>query len=242
MKFSTRVNDFIKKLDLSEEEIDNYIKFAYPIIMHDEFQKRLTKEFLHHDDITLGEHILMVSLKTYQMALNEKRKNNLDSFDIKTATLIALFHDCYTLPWQNNPNNASKKIYNKHGFRHPVEALINVVNWYPEYFNDPIVNKKIVDGILHHMYPFPVRAVDGSDMELKNNDLYQKLPINIKNDMIISTSKGKIGKYSFAFSEYKEGKLVNAADKLVSMKLDIKNLNSLTALVTGYNKNLVYKK
>lgn len=242
MLFSDRIKEYAKKMNFTSEELDNYFEIIFPIIMHDEFQRRLTKDFPHHDDITLGEHILMVSLKTYQIALKYNKNPNFGTIDIKTSILIALFHDYYTLPWQNNPNNIAENFYNKHGFVHPVEAVINSTNLYPEYFIDPVISKKIVDGVLHHMYPFPVRSIDGSDMELNNEYLYQKMPIDIKNNMIMSTSKGKMGKYSFALTKYKEGQIVNIADKIVSAGLDLKNFNSLCALVTGHNKNLVYKK
>ena len=44
-------------------------------------------------------------------------------------------HDLYTLPWQNNFEAKVDKFYNKHGFRHSIEALIN-----------------------HYMYLLPIRS------------------------------------------------------------------------------------
>ena len=151
---------------------------------------------------------------------------------------IALFHDLYTIPWQNNKKAHVKHFFNKHGFRHPIEAVINAINWYPDYFNNDA--DIIIDGIIHHMFPLPVRSFklkDVEKIELKNNydfnkldDVYQKMIIN-------SIKRGKIGIISLARSKYQEGRIVSLADKKVSLR-QIKDFASFKALFTGHNKSL----
>ena len=48
-----------KLSNIEKEELLSIIAFIYN---HDEFQRRLTKDFLHHDTITLGEHIIEVTI------------------------------------------------------------------------------------------------------------------------------------------------------------------------------------
>ena len=90
------------------------------------------------------------------------------------------------------------------------------------------------------MYPLPVRTFVDSDinkMELKNFDLIDKLSGQNKKIMMDSLKRKKVKNYSFSKSKYKEGKIMSKADKKVS-RGQIKNISSLTSLVTGHNKSL----
>lgn len=212
---------------LNREEKEEFLSIIKPIFESEEFKLRSTDKYTHHDSITLGEHILEVAIITYLKC--KKRKD----VDLKTAVYIAMMHDLYTLPWQNNPDNVVKYFFNKHGFRHPIEAVINAVNWYPEIFNS-YDKEVLIDGIVHHMYPMPVRVYNDKDLELRCKD-----GIDGENEQILrdSTNRFRIGDISLCRSRFKEGRIVSMADKKVT-RIHLRNANSLTQAITGRNKNL----
>lgn len=224
--------------DIDRKEILNIIGCIY---RHDEFKRRLSNEFLHHSDITLGEHILEDTIMTYILSKKYmKRKNSNKKYRLDISLKIAMLHDLYTLPWQNNPENKSNKFFHKHGFRHPIEAVINAINWYPELFINEDDSKMIIDGIIHHMYPLPVacfKNYDSNKLELKNYDLIKSLSLGRVELIIWSSNRRKVGSVSLCRSKYREGRIMSKADKLVSTH-QIKNVSSAKALVTGKNKML----
>ena len=220
------------KLSLTEiKKIDKVIK---PIYRHKEFKRRLTDEFLHHSNITLGEHILEDTVLTYKLCKKYKKE-----IDIDTVLTISMMHDLYTVQWQNNEDNKNKRFTNKHGFTHPLEAIINAINWYPEYFKDIDKARVIVDGVIHHMYPLPVRVFNPSNnkMELNNYDLIKNIDKDLINLMIESTKRKSKGTLSTSRSKYIEGRILSKADKKVSVR-QIKNIGSAKALITGKNNSL----
>lgn len=227
------------KLTTNEkDELLNIINFIY---MHDEFQRRMTDEFYHHDRITLGEHILEDTIISYILVKKHKKEHiNLD-----TTCKIAMLHDLYTIPWQNNPDGKEKKFLNMHGFRHPIEAVINAVTWYPEIFELEDA-KKIIDGVVHHMFPFPVLAYEDRDdnpLELKNFEAVKNLDEVTKNILIESSNRGKIGRITFVPSMYSEGNIVSIADKMTSINnFKGSSLSAVSALVTGKNRSLKQRK
>lgn len=227
------LNKIISKYDLEVKERNYLKKLINPIIIHPEFQRRMTKEFPHHGDISLGEHIIEDSIVTYKLA---KLKNNMR---MDLAIRIAMFHDLYTINWQNNKDAKVKHFFHKHGFRHPIEAVINAINWYPEYFSNYDEANIIIDGIIHHMFPLPVLRVkdNAESLELRNYPLYQKLSISYQNMIKDSLMRKRVGPISFSRSHYQEGRIMAKADRLVSRK-QIKDFESLKSLVTGHNKNL----
>ena len=227
------------KYSLSSKDKDELLNIIYPIIEHKEFKRRLTNEFLHHSDVTLGEHIIEDATVTYLLCKKKNRKKS--KVNVHLAVIIAMFHDLYTIPWQNNKKNTKvKRFSNKHGFRHPIEAVINSYTWYPQYFVDYNDAKVIIDGIIHHMFPLPVTVLSLKSenvCELRNFELFEKIPINLKTEMINSSKRKKIFNLSFTRSKYIEGRIMSKADKKVSFR-QIKNLNSATALLTGHNKSI----
>ena len=227
------LNKIISKYDLEVKERNYLKKLINPIIIHPEFQRRMTKEFPHHGDISLGEHIIEDSIVTYKLA---KLKKNIR---MDLAIRIAMFHDLYTINWQNNKDAKVKHFFHKHGFRHPIEAVINAINWYPEYFSNYDEANIIIDGIIHHMFPLPVLRVkdNAESLELRNYPLYQKLSISYQNMIKDSLMRKRVGPVSFSRSHYQEGRIMAKADRLVSRK-QIKDFESLKSLVTGHNKNL----
>lgn len=230
------INNIFNKYNLSKLDKDNIMKIINSLIIHPEFQKRLTNDFCHHGTITLGEHILDDVITTYFMAKNSKRKINVD-----LAVKIALFHDLYTVPWQSSSKAKKEKcFFNKHGFRHPIEAVINAYNWYPNEFNNLEECKIIIDGIIHHMYPLPVTKFNNSDynvLELKNFELLSNIPDNIKKIIFDSTKRKGLKKISICKSKYIEGRIMAKADKIVSVK-QFKDLDSILAIVSGVNKKV----
>lgn len=208
-----------------------------PICFHPEFLARCEKPFYHHDTKMLGDHIICDAIVTYIIVQKLKERNEkFKHLRVETAVVIAMFHDLYEIPWQNTFNK--KRLRNKHGFVHPIEATVNAITWFPEYFTNKEKALIIIDGIMHHMYPLPVRAVDKSDIELNNQKKYDALPEKYKNMIKLSTDIGKIGHYSFRKSFFTEGKIMSKADKMVALKKDIGSINGYIALLSGKNKNI----
>ena len=221
---------------LNKNEKEEFLNIIEPIVNHYEFQRRMTKKFPHHSDITLGMHILEVAILTYKKCKKLQLKNK--KVDIKTAVYIAMMHDLYTVCWQNNNDANVKHFFNKHGFRHPLEATINSITWFNDLFNEQ--NSEIlIDGILHHMYPLPIRKVTNNiDLELKNNKEYENLDIKYKEIIIKCTKRRSVFNISICKSKYIEGRIVSNCDKKVSFS-QIKNIDSLTSLITGKNKSIM---
>lgn len=221
---------------LTENEIDDIVKVVNHIYIHPEFQKRLTKEFLHHGNMTLGQHIIEDTITTYK--LSKKYLNN--NYRLDLALKISMFHDLYTMPWQNNELAKENRFTNKHGFRHPVEAVINAYAWYKEDFENTIDAKIIVDGIIHHMFPFPVIVMDNriiNNRKLNNFELFKSMPEDIQDLIFESTSRCNFLNLSWSKTKYLEGKIMAKADKKSSLK-QFNNLYGIFALVTGKNKSL----
>ena len=152
--------------NFSSDDRNAFINIVLPIIVHDEYKRRLDSEqFPHHDTISVGEHMLTVAALTYKMC----KKHNMSYENISIATQTAIFHDLYEYPWQNT-HIEKKMVRNWHAFTHPLEACVNACAWYPEYFRDNDRANQIIDGMVHHMFPSPVRALDNIDAELNNNE------------------------------------------------------------------------
>ena len=226
------INKLYNKYDLNKNDEEYLNSIILPIINNINFKRRMTKDFLHHGCITLGEHIIEDTILTYVLS-KKKIKTN---YRMDLAIKISMLHDLYTVPWQNNNETKVKHFFNKHGFRHPIEAVINSINWYPDLFKNDDDSKIIIDGILHHMFPLPVRYLK-NDVELKNKDLYNKLDNNYKEIIDNSLKRKKLGILSFSRSKYLEGKIMAKADRIVSRK-QIKDFSSFKSLITGYNKKI----
>lgn len=231
------IDELCIKYKLDDYERNEFISIVKNIYNHYEFKKRAKKHFKHHGNTTLGEHLLEDAIKTYKMSKMVKTED----YDISVAVTIAMLHDLYTKPWQNSTVKI-KNFSNKHGFRHPVEACINAINWFPELFKDRKKAEKIIDGIIHHMYPLPVsRFVDNkrNTCELQNFKKVKSIDQEYIDMIVKSTNRGRIGKVSLAKPKYKEGKIMSLADKKVSNK-QFDSLDSYKALITGKNKKLTF--
>ena len=232
------LDDMMNKYKLTNEEQEELWNYIKEIFNHKEFQRRMSPDFPHHDKINLGEHILEDTIVTYILSKKVKKSD----YNLDLALKISMFHDFYIEPWQNNLKNKNNKLHNKHGFRHPVEAIIAAMTYFPEYFQDIDEAKIIIDGVLHHMHPFPVRRVELTEdnvMELNNWDQFLKLDLKLAATMYVCTLRNRVGKFSFSRSLFKEGRVMSKADKIVS-KLNMKesSLAGIIALVSGKNNNL----
>lgn len=236
------IKDVNKRLDLhnfSEEDKKEFWNIIKPIFEHEEFQKRLNaSEYAHHGTTSLGTHILSDAMVTYIIAKKIRNKNKEVRHEL--AVLIAMFHDLYELPWQNS-NRIEARFTNKHGFTHPLEAAINASTWFPSYFENIEDAKILIDGIIHHMYPLPVRSIDDYDAELNNIHKFETLNDEIKGLIKVSSNRNKIGTISMASSKYIEGKIVGRADKIVTIKSDHLSFRSYCALLTGKNNDIKNK-
>lgn len=231
-----KYKELAKSYNLNSSDRRKLWKIIEGIATYPEFIKRCYAPYFHHDRKTLGEHILCDAIVTYKLCKKIKKRSQMKKINVDTAVVIAMFHDLYELPWQNNP--VKKIMRNKHGFTHPIEATVNAITWFPNYF----VNKEkamiIIDGILHHMYPLPLRAIDEYDLDLNNREKYDKLKSIYKKMLKLSTSAGKIGHYSLRKSFFIEGRIMSRADKYVALRKDISSIHGYTALLSGKNKNI----
>lgn len=236
MPDTTLLFKLLDKYDLNLKEKEELLSIIKPIFEHDEFQRRLTSEFYHHDQITLGQHILEVTILTYLFAKKDKKINLEYSLD------IAMLHDLYCQPWQNNPNSKPRKFYNGHGFRHPIESVINSSIWFPDIFNEEHKTQIITDGIVHHMYPLPVMRFTEDEInihELKNFKCIKEMDSQVKDALIEASNRSITRNLSVTSSKYVEGIIVSNADKIVSVgNFKGSNINGITALITKKNKNL----
>lgn len=235
-KYIDELNYKMNLHGLEKREQKEFYELIKPIFLHKEFQKRMdNSQYPHHGNTSLGSHILSDAIETYIIVKRKNKKGG--NINLRLAVSIAMMHDLYELPWQNSGRKESR-FTNKHGFTHPLEAAINACTWYPEYFTNLKEAAIIIDGILHHMYPLPVRSLDNIDAELNNakkiDDLEERLVLLIKE---LST-RNKVGTVSLSRSKYKEGRIVSYADKTVTIKSDKLSLKGYKALLTGKNDEL----
>lgn len=123
-----------------KEDFTEYYDIVKDILENKEFQKR--KEYPHHEDESVYEHSLKVSILAYRLA----KKNG---FDYRSAAIGGLLHDFYSEPWQNKKKKT--KLFKMHGFVHAKEALENSLKHFPNLVNDRVANI-----ILRHMFPLNI--------------------------------------------------------------------------------------
>lgn len=114
-----------------------YLEIVQDILFHPEFKKR--KKYTHHENESVYEHCISVSLLAYKMA-------KLIGADYKDAAIAGLLHDFYLRPWQEC--HTKKKFFEQHGFTHAREACWNAKKWFPQY-----MNKQVEEAIIKHMFP-----------------------------------------------------------------------------------------
>ncbi len=100
------------------------------------------KELRHHK-MDIYHHVIKVSYHTFIWS----RRLHLDHV---SATRAALLHDFFTYDWRLEGQLRKKRLFEKHGFTHPAEALKNA----KEHFS---VNAIEEDAIVHHMFPLTIK-------------------------------------------------------------------------------------
>lgn len=113
-----------------------YTNIVEDIFNHQEFQKLKT---LDHHNSSVYEHSVSVSYLSYRIA----KKLGLD---YRASARAGLLHDFFLYDWREEGKRNKKKLFEKHGFTHPKEALSNA----KKHFN---VNAKEEDIIVKHMFP-----------------------------------------------------------------------------------------
>lgn len=142
------------KTIVNKENYENWFEITKPILLSDEFQKRL--KFKHHYK-SVFHHCVLVSFLAYNLSLKFK-------CDSKVCAIAGLLHDFYPNPWQYSKElesmdpkyienlNIRKSLFKKHGFTHAKEAYDNYHKYFPEY-----INYKIDDAIKCHMFPLNIK-------------------------------------------------------------------------------------
>lgn len=119
-----------------------YEKIVSSILEHPEFQKR--KTYMHHENESVYNHSVKVSIMSYHIASILHLKNKDD------IAIGALLHDFYDNPWQENTEH--KRLFERHGFVHAKQAAKNAKIYFPEY-----MNPKVEDMIIKHMFPLNIK-------------------------------------------------------------------------------------
>ncbi len=131
---------------------DEWLLLVEDILLNDEFQKR--KLFSHHHKISVWDHSILVSFKSFQIA-------KYFNADARTCAIAGLLHDFYTQAWLYNDELANiddgkyvkeigvkKPLFKMHGFVHGEDAAKNYVNFFPE-----LESERITNSIMRHMFP-----------------------------------------------------------------------------------------
>jgi uncharacterized protein len=195
MKYKYTSIDEKEILDIykSDPNFNSWFKIVKKILHSTEFQKR--RLFKHHEYESVWTHCIKVSFESYKFA----KKYGYNEYNCAIAGLL---HDFYTKAWQdsieltnlddkyreNFINPKRKKLLQKHGFTHPLEALENSRIYFKKY-----LNKDIENAIVTHMFPLSLFT----KYKLPNNKTsYVITYIDKKVSMnVISSVKG-ILKYS----------------------------------------------
>lgn len=134
-----KIKSLWKEYNMRKQE---YEKIVSSILEHPEFKKR--KTYMHHENESVYEHSVKVSITAYHIASILHLKNKED------IAIGALLHDFYDKPWQENTEH--KKLLERHGFVHAKQAVKNAKTYFPEY-----MNLKVEDMILKHMFPLNIK-------------------------------------------------------------------------------------
>ncbi len=146
------LREYLKFLS-NKSYFENWFSIVKPILLSDEFQKRL--KFKHHHK-SVFYHSVLVSYNAYKFSFNKK-------CDSKNCAIAGLLHDFYPFPWQYSSDlehmdpiylehlKIKKPLFKKHGFTHAKESLENIHKYYPMY-----LNKRVENAVLRHMFPLNI--------------------------------------------------------------------------------------
>ena len=145
-----------------------FLELVSPILNSKEFIKR--KKWMHHENVSLYEHLLIVSYLSYKICLKYK-------LHYKDAAIGGLLHDFYYKPWQENLN-VKKPFFKQHGFVHAREAMYNSYKFFPKF-----MNKRVSNIIQRHMFPLniiPPRYIEGYIVSYVDKKVSMDVFVNIK--------------------------------------------------------------
>lgn len=150
--------DVIKDIDyqiVKNPFFPKWYEIVEPILRNDEFQKR--KLFPHHHNITVWEHSVLVSFRSFLLGRIFKA-------DERVCAIAGLLHDFYPWSWMYSKNledldggkylievRTKHSLFKKHGFTHALAASKNYVKYFPE-----LEDKKITNSIKRHMFPLNI--------------------------------------------------------------------------------------
>lgn len=154
-----------------DKKINEWHEIIDPILYSEEFLKR--KTFRHHGSVTVFEHSLKVSWKSYLIAKSLH-------MDYKSAAIAGLLHDFYTTPWQDV--KVKQPIYKMHAFTHGRDALNNSRKFYPEY-----LNKRIENAILRHMFPLNLPPIHFTGYIITIADKASSLDFLMSKEALVKT-------------------------------------------------------
>ena len=151
--------DVIKYIDpviLLNPYFEEWFAIVKDILLNDEFQKR--KIFPHHHDMSVWEHSILVSFRSFIIAKTFKVSEH-------NCAIAGLLHDFYPWSWMHSEeleildngkyleeiNRKKKGLFDLHGFTHARAAAKNYVKFFPG-----LENKIITDSIKRHMFPLNI--------------------------------------------------------------------------------------
>ncbi len=158
------------KKDITDELLNDseYLNIVSPILNSSEFKKR--KKWTHHENVSLYEHLLIVSYISYKICKEKK-------WNYRDAAIGGLLHDFYYRPWQENILE-KKSFFKQHGFVHAKEAMYNSYRVFPQF-----MNKRIANIIERHMFPLniiPPRYKEGWVVTYVDKKVSIDVVINIR--------------------------------------------------------------
>ena len=192
MKYKYTCIDEEEVLDIykNDPDFNEWFKIVKKILHSNEYQKR--RVFRHHEFESVWNHSIKVSFKAFKFA----KEHNLNTYNCAVAGLL---HDFYTRAWQDSPelsmleekyrekfiNPRRLKLFEKHGFTHPIEALYNSRTYFGNY-----LNKDIENAIVTHMFPLSLFT----SYKMPNNTtslviMYIDKKVSISSDKKVSMKK-----------------------------------------------------
>ena len=103
MNYQKEIYKLMDTYKLNTVEKEKLFKIMYPILNHLEFKRRMTKEFMHHGTITLGEHIIKDTIKTYLLCKKYNEKTFKVSFtDCSIVFLYMHYNLDYIVTFDKN--------------------------------------------------------------------------------------------------------------------------------------------
>lgn len=145
-----------------------YFNIVSPILNSFEFQKR--KNWIHHENVSLYEHLIIVSYMSYRICKKHK-------LNYRDAAIGGLLHDFYFEPWQDHIYE-KKPFLKQHGFVHAREAMENSYKFFPDFMNERIAN--IIE---RHMFPLtfiPPKYIEGFIVSYVDKKVSMNIVLNVK--------------------------------------------------------------